>query len=153
MGFVCCTEHEENLGAIVRYNGGMQTLLISILSLPVLVVGDLLWLGFIMRDFYRSHLGHLMADTVYWPPALLFYFMYPLAVVYLVVLPNMHAGLGRVMLMSALMGAFAYATYDLTNHATLRNWPLVVTIVDVLWGAFLTTLIGTAAYFIKQYLG
>lgn len=131
----------------------MQTLLIALLSLPVLVVGDLLWLGFIMRDFYRAHLGHLMADVVYWPPALLFYLMYPLAVVYFVVLPQAHAGLGKVMFMSALLGAFAYATYDLTNHATLRDWPLAVTVADVLWGAFLTALLGMVAYFIKQYLG
>ena len=112
-------------------------------GLTVLIIGDLLWLGFLMRGFYVQHLGHLMAPTVNWYAAVAFYLIYVAGVLAFAVLPQASKGLMAIALTSLALGAFAYAVYDLTNHATLRDWPLAVTLVDIAWGAFLTALVGT----------
>ncbi len=129
----------------------MQYLMTVLFLLPFMVAGDLLWLGVFMKDFYRAHLGHLMAPAISWTPAVLFYILYSSAIVYFAVAPHAAIGLGRTVLMSALLGAFAYATYDLTNHATLRDWPAVVTVVDIAWGAVLSGCLGALGYMVWNY--
>lgn len=127
----------------------MQFFTLWLVSLPILIAGDLVWLGVVMKDFYRGHLGHLMADGVTWWAAGAFYLAYSAGVVYLAVLPGIASGsLARTVVTAALLGAFAYATYDLTNQATLRDWPVIVTLVDILWGAFLTGFIGAVAFWL-----
>lgn len=121
-------------------------------SLIVLVAGDLLWLGYLMRGFYTEKIGHLMSGTVNWPPALLFYAIYPAGLLYFAVYPNLAAGLTKVALNAFMFGVLAYAVYDLTNHATLKNWPLAVTLYDLAWGGVLTMLTGLAAYAVHRYL-
>lgn len=116
--------------------------------LAVLVIGDALWLGVIMRQFYQLHLGHILSGSVQWVPAVLFYCMYTVGVFYFAIQPHVMGGMGKVMFMSALLGAFAYATYDLTNHATVKDWPLIVTVLDICWGAFLSSLMGAVGYYV-----
>lgn len=116
--------------------------------LAVLVAGDMLWLGVVMKQFYQTHLGHLMSGTVQWVPAVVFYVTFVTGISYFAVLPTLHGGLWKVVTASALLGAFAYATYDLTNHATLKEWPLIVTIVDVMWGTFLAGIVGAVGYYV-----
>jgi uncharacterized membrane protein len=92
-----------------------------------------------------------MSGGVNWYAAVTFYCMYAAGIVYFAVLPYAPQGLSKVVVTSALLGAFAYATYDLTNHATLKDWPLIVTVVDVMWGAFLSALAGAVGYVIYSY--
>lgn len=126
----------------------MSHLLVYLAMIPGIVVLDLLWLGIIMKDFYRANLGHLMASSISWAPAIVFYLVFAFGLLYFAVLPNAAQGLVRTMLVGALFGAIAYATYDLTNHATLKDWPLAVTLVDIAWGAFLSALVAGLGYFV-----
>ncbi len=110
---------------------------------------DMVWLGLVAKGFYRKHLGYLMAPDVNWPAAIIFYLLFIAGILVFVVVPGLKTGsLGMTALRGALFGLITYATYDLTNLATVKNWPLTVTLVDMVWGAVLstlTTLAGTAA--------
>ena len=119
----------------------MNTLkLISVycLTLVTFLVIDAVWLGLIAKDMYRRELGHLLAPNVRWGAALVFYLIYIAGLLILVVLPHKGSPLLTVAALGALFGFVAYATYDLTNLATLTRWPLSVTLADLAWGAFVT---------------
>lgn len=116
-------------------------------TLVAFVVIDLVWLGLIAKSFYRDAIGPLMAD----PPNLVaggvFYLLYPVGIMLFAVAPTAWLGgmaapaevpWARAVLAGAVFGFFAYATYDLTNLATLRDWPLRLALVDIVWGAALT---------------
>lgn len=112
------------------------------------VLLDLLWLGVLMKDFYKARLGHLMGDTVVWSAAVVFYLVFSAGLMYFAVLPAISAhSLLKAAILGALLGALAYATYDLTNHATLKEWPLAVTLIDIAWGAFLSACAASAGFF------
>lgn len=102
---------------------------------------DGVWLGLLAKDFYQQGLGHLMATSPRWLPALMFYGLYPLGLLYFAVLPqSQDAGLNQALLRGALFGLFAYGTYDLSNLATLKDWPALVSVVDVAWGTLVSCL-------------
>lgn len=116
-------------------------------SLFVFLVLDFAWLGWIARGFYRSQLGPLMASTVNWAAALAFYCLFVAGVVVFVVAPALERdSLVRAVLLGALFGLVTYATYDLTNLATLRGFPAVMVPVDMAWGAVLTAVVASAGY-------
>jgi uncharacterized membrane protein len=99
---------------------------------------DSLWLGLIAPSFYRSQIGHLMAENTNFPAAAAFYLIYIFGMVFFVIEPAMRGGsLKQAVVRGALYGFITYATYDLTNHATLQNWPLLMTVVDMTWGTVL----------------
>ncbi len=115
--------------------------------LVVFFAVDLLWLGVVARGFYRRHLGHWLAAEPNWTAAILFYLLFILGILVFVVLPGLEVrSLGRTLALGALFGLIAYATYDLTNLATARDWPLVVTAVDMAWGTILSTLVAAAGF-------
>lgn len=115
---------------------------------------DLLWLGVLARDFYRRHLGHLMADRVRWGAALLFYAVYLVAVLVFVVQPGLESGsLSSTVARGAFLGTFAYATFDLTCLALFKNFPVRVAWVDIVWGTVLTAAVSAAGYGIGAWLG
>lgn len=108
---------------------------------------DLLWLGVVAKGFYAKHLGSLLRPDVKWVPALLFYLLYVAAVVVFVVMPAAERNsLGRAIGMGAFFGLAAYATYDLTSMALIRDFPLIVVLVDLAWGVVLTTIASSAGY-------
>jgi uncharacterized membrane protein len=116
-------------------------------SLAALLALDAVWLGLVAREFYSDRLAHLMASNPSWPPAAVFYPLYVVGVLAFVVSPAAKAGsLRTASWRGALFGLVAYATYNLTNQATLRDWPPVVTVVDMAWGCFVTTAAGLAGY-------
>ena len=116
-------------------------------SLAVFLAVDLLWLGVIARGFYRTQLGSLLRPDVRWAPAFLFYAAFVAAVLIFAVIPALERGSwARAILLGGLFGAIAYATYDLTNLATLRGFPTVVAVVDIAWGAVLAALVAGVAY-------
>lgn len=102
------------------------------------IVADAFWLTTMVPRFYRLALGELLNAGVNLPPALLFYAAYPAGLVLFAVLPALKAqSPGLAILYGALFGLFTYGTYDLTNYATLKGWPLSVTLADMAWGAVL----------------
>ena len=118
-------------------------------TIPVFFAIDMIWLGYLARDFYQSSLRHLLSPEVNWPAAFIFYFMYIAGILLFAVRPGLEAqSLGKACLWGALFGFFTYATYDLTNLATLQNWPLKVVVVDILWGTTLCTLVAGGSYLI-----
>ena len=105
----------------------------------VIVLLDLLWLGIIAKPIYQQGIGHLMAEQPRLGVAVAFYLMFALAIVIFAVAPNEgRVGIGRTALTGALFGFFAYATYDLTNLATLKNWPVALSLMDIAWGSFVS---------------
>ncbi len=113
----------------------------------VMLVLDILWLGFVAKSFYRDGIGHLMADSPNLVVGGIFYLLYPAGVLLFAVAPAAWSGglaaatevpWSRAVWAGALFGFFAYATYDLSNLATLRDWPLRLTLVDIAWGTALT---------------
>ena len=109
----------------------------------VMVVLDLLWLGVVAKPMYQQGIGHLMAERPVIPVAVLFYLLYAVGVVVFAVAPQLAPaalrGWGETLVMAALFGFFAYATYDLTNLATLKGWPLGLSLVDIAWGTVVST--------------
>jgi len=121
----------------------MQAFAATVVAFLVL---DGIWLLVIARSFYRRHLGYLMAEQPNWIAAGLFYLLYAIGVTVFAVIPAVDAGsVVDGLWHGALFGLVAYATYDLTNHATVRNWPLVITIVDLAWGTILSASVAAIA--------
>jgi uncharacterized membrane protein len=114
---------------------------------------DLVWLGVVAKDFYRQHIGHLMSADVNWGAALLFYAVYIAGIVFFAIKPAFEAGsAARALASGALFGFIAYATYDLTNQATMRDWPVLVTVIDLIWGTVLTATVAFLSYQVSSRL-
>ena len=114
-------------------------------ALITIGVLDGLWLGVIAREFYRSQMVAVAAESFNVVPAVLFYFLYPLGVLFVALTPPAQ-GWGEALGRSALLGLVAYGVYDLTNMATLKAWPLKLALTDMAWGTFITAMAGLAAY-------
>lgn len=100
---------------------------------------DMIWLGFVARSFYRQHLGFLLSPTTNWLAAGIFYLSFILGILVFVVVPGLEDdSLKATLLRAALFGLITYGTYDLTNFATLKGWPVLVTVVDMVWGTFVS---------------
>lgn len=119
------------------------------IALPVFFAIDMIWLGLVAKNFYAKQIGFLMKSNINWVAALLFYLLFIAGLVVFVINPALtqekwlHA-----LLFGALFGLITYATYDLTNLATIKDWPLLVTIIDLIWGSTLAALVSTITYFI-----
>lgn len=108
---------------------------------------DAVWLSWAGPNFYRPRLGDILANNFRMMPALVFYAAYIAAIVWFAVRPGLSLGIGAAALNGALLGAICYATYDLTNQATMRTWSTTVTVADIAWGAFATAVAAAAASF------
>lgn len=118
-------------------------------ALIVFLAADMLWLGTMVGRIYRPALGDVLAATVNLPPAIVFYLIYPVGLMIFAISPGLKSGsVATAATYGALFGFFTYATYDLTNFATLRNWPLQVTIIDIAWG----TLLGAMSAAVAAYV-
>ncbi|MBR0576370.1 DUF2177 family protein [Proteiniclasticum sp. BAD-10] len=116
----------------------MQSLKLFGMTFLVFFLVDLVWLGVISKNLYRKYLGHLMTPNVNWTAALLFYVLFIAGLVFFVVNPALEKeSLRYAILAGGFFGLIAYGTYDLTNLATLKDWPLTITVIDLLWGTFL----------------
>ncbi len=113
---------------------------------------DFLWLRWAAPHLYRPALGDLLADSFRVGPALAFYAIYVAGMVWFAVRPGVSFGVPLAVINGAILGAVAYATYNLTNQATLRTWPLTITLIDIAWGAAATALASGAAAFAVQKL-
>lgn len=124
------------------------------IALGVFMVIDLIWLGFVVKDLYSKYLGYLMADKVNWLAALIFYLVFIGGVCYFVLYPSLiDKNIMNLITRAVLFGFITYATYDLTNLATLKDWPIHITIIDLIWGTTLSTSVSVISYFIINLLG
>ncbi len=125
-----------------------------LLTLIAFLAIDGVWLGVVARTLYSKHLGYLLAPKTVWPAAILFYLLYVVGVLVFAVMPGLEAGsLARAALLGALFGLIAYATYDLTNLATVRGWPVLITVIDLVWGTVLSAAVAAIGYGIGRWLG
>lgn len=114
-------------------------LICYVATLFVFLVIDLLWLGLFAKDFYAGQLGSLMAENVRWGVAIVFYALYIIGILFFASTHGLSGGsIGKAALYGAMFGFFCYATYDLTNLATLEDWPTKMVFVDIIWGTALT---------------
>lgn len=131
----------------------MNFIKMYVIAFIVFIIIDALWLSLIANSFYKKHLGFIMATKPNYTAAIIFYLVFIVGVVYFVVMPGVESGsIGKVILSGALFGLIGYATYDLTNLATLKDWPIIVTIVDLIWGTTLSTVIGVVTYYVYNWI-
>lgn len=114
----------------------------------------MIWLGVAAKNFYAKQIGFLMKANVNWAAAILFYLLFLAGLVVFVIAPAVEKGSWvRALLFGALFGLITYATYDLTNLATLKDWPLVLTVVDLTWGMILAGSVSVGTYLIASKIG
>ncbi len=119
-----------------------QTILLYLITLAIFFAIDMVWLVVVAKSFYRKHLGYLMSPKVVWPAAILFYLLFIAGLIVFAVRPGLAAGAPpKALLLGAFLGLISYATYDLTNQATVKDWPAIVTVVDLVWGTTLGGLV------------
>ncbi len=130
----------------------MKLIKLYTFTLISLVLLDGLWLEVIAKNFYQAQLGFLFAEKINLIPVIIFYPLYSTMLVFFVLRSASPHSLGKTFLSGALFGLMAYGTYDLTNQATLKNWPVIVTLVDMAWGTFVTGTACTLSAWINRYL-
>ena len=131
----------------------MKLVYLYLLTLPVFFGIDMLWIGIMAKDFYRNNLGHLLRPDINWAAALIFYLLYIVGILIFATLPALEKqSLRQAVVLGALFGFFAYTTYDLSNLATLKDWPVNVVFVDILWGMFVTASVAAASFFIGRWI-
>lgn len=123
-------------------------------TLAVFFAIDMIWLGLVARTVYQKYLGFLMAPSPNWFAALAFYLLFIAGILVFVVIPGLKDNsLQTTLLRAALFGLVTYATYDLTNLATLKDWPVLITIVDLMWGTVLSVAVSLASFAVGKRLG
>ena len=131
----------------------IKTLIVYLLTAGVFFALDILWLGLVAKNFYQKHLQGFLSEKVNWTAAIIFYLLFIIGIFIFSILPAVEKNsLGKVLILGALFGFFTYATYDLTNLATLKHWPMIVVLVDILWGIFLTACTSVAGYVIWTWI-
>jgi len=125
-------------------------MLIWIICTVIFLVVDLVWLGMVAKSFYQRGIGHLMAENFRMGTGAMFYAVYVIGIVYFCV--SGAVDWKAAALNGALFGFFCYATYDMTNYATLRDWPLSMTVADIAWGTVLTAFTAGAGFAIARKL-
>ena len=121
-------------------------------SLFTFLILDAIWLGLIARNFYAKYLAVYLTDNVIWLSAIIFYLIFNIGLLIFVILPSIEKNsYTTLILYSLLYGLVTYATYDLTNYATIKDWPFAVTIVDIIWGMFVAFASSSAAFLFHKY--
>lgn len=124
------------------------------ITLPVFFAIDMLWLGVVAKNFYRAQIGSLLKTDVNWSAAILFYLVFIAGIVFFVLAPALEKTSWRHALFAgAAFGFITYATYDLTNLATMKDWPVLVTVVDLAWGTVLSASVSVISFAIARKLG
>ncbi len=121
------------------------------IALPIFFALDMVWLGVAAKNFYIKQIGFLMKTNVNWVAAILFYLLFVVGLVVFVIAPSVEKDSWvRALSLGALFGFISYATYDLTNLATVKDWPLALTIVDLIWGTVLGSTVSAATCLIAN---
>ena len=121
------------------------------IAFPIFFAMDMLWLGVVAKNFYTKQIGFLTTPKVNWVAAILFYLLFLAGLVVFVIAPAVEKDSWvRALMLGALFGLITYATYDLTNLATLKDWPLALTVVDLTWGVVLAGSVSVGTYLIAH---
>lgn len=124
-----------------------------LLTFAVFLIVDMIWLGLIAKNIYQKFLGSFLADKVNWTAAIIFYVIYVAGVSFFVIYPAVNKGsVLNAVFAGALLGILTYSTYDLTNLATLENWPIPIVIIDIIWGAVLTSIVSLSGFYIVKWI-
>ena len=124
-----------------------------IIALPVFFVIDMIWLVLVAKNFYREQIGFLMAPDIKWYAAIIFYLIFIAGLITFVISPAIEkSSWTHALLFGAFFGLVTYSTYDLTNLSTVKDWPLLVTIVDLIWGMVLSASVSVITYLIAVKL-
>ncbi|MFA5770357.1 MAG: DUF2177 family protein [Patescibacteria group bacterium] len=119
------------------------------IALPVFLVIDMVWLTLVAKNFYAKQIGYLMAKSPNLFAVFIFYLIFIAGLIVFVITPALDKKMwAQALLMGAFFGLVTYATYDLTNLATVKDWPLIITIVDLIWGMVLSASVSVITYFI-----
>lgn len=130
----------------------LQFVYLYLVTVPIFFIIDMLWLGLIAKDFYQVKLANFLGP-VNWTAAIIFYLLFIIGIIIFSVAPALEAqSLSKAIMFGALFGFFTYATYDLTNLATLKDWPILVVVVDIVWGMVLTGSVAAASYLVGKHL-
>jgi len=122
-----------------------------IIALIVFFAIDLVWLGVIAKNLYSSEIGFIMSDKPNWIVAVIFYMIFIVGLVFFVINPAVEKNSWTYALFAGMFfGFITYATYDLTNLATLKDWPLKVTIIDLIWGSSICGTVSTVTFFVLK---
>jgi len=114
---------------------------------------DVIWLGFIAREFYAKNLSAYLTDNVIWPSALIFYVIFNIGLLFFVILPSIEKNSYISLVLYALLyGLVTFSTYDLTNLATIKDWPVIVSIVDILYGMFVAVVASSSAFYFHKLM-
>jgi len=141
----------ELISDILRVMNIQLFLTVYAISVPLFFIIDMIWLGYIASDFYRNRLGHLLGD-VNWTAAIIFYLVFLVGLTLFATYPAVIKGaLSYALIWGALFGFFTYATYDLTNLATMRDFPLSVALVDIGWGTFLGAAVAGSTFLVYGF--
>ncbi len=132
----------------------LSKLIISyFLTTLVFFILDMLWLGLIAKDLYNKYLIDFLSDKVNWTAAILFYLLFIIGIFYFCILPAIEKdSISKAIIGGAFFGIITYATYDLTNLATLKNWPLPIVFIDIIWGMLLTMLVSISGFYITKWI-
>ena len=123
-----------------------------LLTFLFFLIVDMLWLGVIAKNIYQKYLGGFLTDNVNWTAAVVFYFIFVVGISIFVIYPSVNNGsVYQAILMGALFGFFTYATYDLTNLATLKGWPLPIVFIDIIWGSVLSAVVSLSGFYIVKW--
>lgn len=115
---------------------------------------DFVWLNVVAKNLYRESLKPLLAVDFNKLAAVVFYLIFIFGVLYFAVYPALRDGdLTKAVIAGVIFGFVAYATYDLTNLATLKQWPLKITVIDMVWGAVLSGSVAAIGYGLGRWLG
>jgi uncharacterized membrane protein len=129
----------------------MKTLIIYAIAVVIFFAIDMVWLGVIAKNFYREKLGFILSSEVNWAAAIIFYMLYIAGILFFAVLPGMKdSNWTTALLNGAVLGLMCYATYDLTNMATIKQWPLIVVIADIIWGIILTGSVSVLTFLLAE---
>lgn len=124
-----------------------------LLTAVVFFAIDMLWLGLIAKGLYNKYLGSFLAEQVNWTAAIIFYLLFIVGIFVFAIMPAVEKDSWmKAVLLGALFGFFTYATYDLTNLATLKDWPIKIVLIDIVWGAVLTASVSTSGFVIIKWL-
>lgn len=130
-----------------------KLILSYLLTTLVFFAIDMVWLGFIAKNLYRKYLGDFLSDAINWKAAIIFYLIFIVGIFIFAIMPAVEKNsITKAIIYGAMFGFFTYATYDLTNLATLKNWPLQIVFIDMAWGALLTALVSTAGFYIVKWI-
>ncbi len=132
-----------------------RKILISyLLTAIVFFAIDMVWLGLVAKNIYRKYLGVLLSDKVNWSAAIIFYLIFIVGIFIFVIIPSIEKqSAANALFLGAFFGFITYATYDLTNYATLKGFPLNIVFIDLAWGSVLTAIVSLAGFYITKYIG